>query len=94
MASCYLHGSTVYELAEEFGVQRTTVSERLKKAGIKMRLQAPCVDAVDEMVKLYASGLSALAVGKIVSMSPQTVLNHLRARGIRARDSHGRARSL
>jgi len=31
----------VYELAAEYGCHRTTVAERLKKAGIAMRGQSP-----------------------------------------------------
>ena len=41
MAAKYEAGATVYELAAEFDCHRTTVAERLKKAGIEMRLQSP-----------------------------------------------------
>ena len=38
IATKYVAGATVYELAAELGCHRTTVAERLKKAGIVMRL--------------------------------------------------------
>jgi DNA-binding NtrC family response regulator len=37
MAVRYERGATVYELAAEFGCHRTTVAERLKKLGIRLR---------------------------------------------------------
>jgi hypothetical protein len=40
-AEKYQRGATVYELAAEYGCHRTTVAERLKKAGIAMRGQSP-----------------------------------------------------
>ena len=57
-------GATVYELAFEFGGHRTTIAARLKMAGIAMRCQSPTPDAIDSLVRLYASGLSLLEVGK------------------------------
>jgi len=41
MAEKYQMGATVYELAAEYCCHRTTVAERLKKAGIAMRGQSP-----------------------------------------------------
>ena len=37
MAGRYEEGATVYQLAAEFGCNRTTVSERLKRIGLEMR---------------------------------------------------------
>ena len=41
MAARYYEGATVFVLAKEFGIRRTTVSEQLKKAGVSMRCQSP-----------------------------------------------------
>jgi predicted transcriptional regulator len=49
MTTKYEAGATVYELAAEFGCHRTTVAERLKKAGIVMRLQSPEAVVTDAM---------------------------------------------
>ena len=78
MAARYQEGATVYELATEFGCHRATVSERLKKAGITMRLQSPTSEVIDSMVRLYASGLSHLEVGKQLGFCANTVRNCLR----------------
>ena len=44
LAAQYEKGATVYQLAAQFGCHRTTVAERLKKAGIRMRRDGPTLD--------------------------------------------------
>ena len=80
----------MYELAAEFGCNRVTVAERLKKSGIGIRHQSPSPEVVDEMVRLYESGLSLVRVGKQIGYGASTVHSLLRSRGVQARDSHGR----
>ena len=91
MAAKYEAGATVYELAAEFGCHRTTIAERLKKAGISMRGQSPTPEAIDSMVRIYVSGLSLLEVGKQLGFCANTVRNCLRERHIPARDTHERS---
>jgi hypothetical protein len=78
MSTKYEAGATVYELAAEFGCHRATVAERLKKAGIVMRGQAPTPEAIDSMVNLHASGLSPLEVGEQLGYCANTVRRCLR----------------
>jgi len=92
MAERYEGGATVYELAAELGCHRTTVAARLKKAGIVMRHQSPTSESIDSMVRLYASGLSLLEVGKQLGISANSVRNCLRGREIHVRHTHGRDR--
>lgn len=92
MANDYRNGATVYQLAQEFGISRHTVSARLKKAGVTMRGEPLKLKDVDSMVRLYASGLSLLEVGKKVGYNANTVRNCLLERQIQTRDSHGRDR--
>jgi hypothetical protein len=80
----------VYELAAEFDCNRTTVSARLKKAGIAMRGQSPTSEAIDSMVLLHGSGLSSLEVSKQLGFCANTVRACLRGRRIQASDTHGR----
>jgi DNA invertase Pin-like site-specific DNA recombinase len=94
MATKYQAGATVYELAAEFGCHRTTVAERLKKAGIVMRGQTPTPEAIDSMVRLYTNGLSFLEVGKQLGSCANTVRNCLNGRGTPVRDTHGRLDTL
>ena len=39
----YRSGATVYELGRKYGIDRRTVADRLKKAGVTMRHQIPAV---------------------------------------------------
>src|ERR1039458_7686270 len=93
MAARYQDGATVYELSDEFGCNRTTVAARLKKAGIAMRGQSPTSEVIDSMVRLYASGLSLMEVGRQLGFCANTVRNCLRRRQLQVRDTHGRDRS-
>ncbi|MCU1678451.1 MAG: hypothetical protein JWM93_3209, partial [Frankiales bacterium] len=69
----YQVGATVYELAAEFTIDRKTVARQLKRAGIRLRLQSPTSTGVDEMVRLYRSGLSLAAVGEQLGFGARTV---------------------
>ena len=82
----------MYELAAAFGCHRATIAERLKKSGITMRGQSPSSEDIDSTVRLYASGLSFLEVGKQLGFCANTVRDCLRGRRIQARDTHGRNR--
>ncbi len=88
MANKYENGTTVYQLAKDFGISRQTVSKRLKKAGVTMRQQSPGCECIDEMLMLYESGMSLAAVGDRVGASPGTVRRYLLIRGVKTRDSH------
>ena len=92
MANEYRNGATVYQLAKEFGICRSSVSGRIKKLGIPMRGQSPGTEMIDSMEGLYKSGLSLAAVAQKLGTSPGTVHNHLKNRQIQMRDSHGRKR--
>ena len=92
IAARYEARATVYEIAAEFGCNRTTVAARLKKAGIAMRGQPPTSEAIDSMARLYASGLSLMEVGRQLGFCANTVRNCLRRRQLQVRDTHGRDR--
>jgi intein-encoded DNA endonuclease-like protein len=77
----------VYQLAIEFNIDRRTVSDRLKKAGVEMRLQPPSEEVIAKMITFYQSGSSCANIGKKLRRSPQTVLRFLREGGIEIRKS-------
>lgn len=96
LAATYVAGSTVYELAAEFGVSRKTVSRHLKAAGVSMQQSGhtPTNNEVDEMIRLYGSGRSLEAVGQRLGFVARTIERHLDARDVPRRDTHGRNVSI
>jgi transposase-like protein len=92
LADKYQNGATVYQLAEEFGICRSSVSGWIKRLGIPMRGQPTSSQAIDSMIGLYLSGMSLAAVAQRLGVSPGTVHNHLKSRHVQMRDSHGRER--
>lgn len=93
LAERYLEGATVYELADQFNVNRRTVANHLKREGVSLRRQTPSDELINQMVRLYASGLSLAKVGDQVGVDARTVHRCLQDRGVELRDTHGRARS-
>jgi lambda repressor-like predicted transcriptional regulator len=89
----YAAGATVYELATEFNVHRHTVATRLQQQGVQLRLASPTPADVDEMVRLYESGLSLMRVAHKTGLSAETVRRNVLDRGVRTRDTHGRGES-
>jgi DNA-binding CsgD family transcriptional regulator len=94
MCQKYRSGATVDELAREFNINRGTVSVHLKASGVTLRLQPPSEESIDEMVKLYRSGLSCAIIGAKLRLSPQTVLRRLKERGVELRGAHDPRLSL
>ena len=90
----YESGATVYKLAKEFRIDRRTVSNHLKQGGVIMRLQPPTKETVDEIVRLYESGLSTNKIGQLVGISADSVLNSLQKCGVKRRDPQGRLKKM
>ncbi len=89
----YVSGATTYELGDQFGVDRHTVSAILYRRNIPMRGRGLSREQADEAVDLYSRGWSLARVARYLAVDPVTVLNRLRERGVRTRDTHGRSRS-
>ncbi len=91
----YKSGATVYELAVEFGVHRTIISQRLKGAGVQMRLQPLTEQQVETALTLYATGLSLADVGRQLGVNASTVYQAFRQRYVEIRTpwDHPRKRS-
>ena len=90
----YREGATVYDLAEEFRVARTTVSKHLKNAGLQLRCGPLTEDEIARAAELYRTGLSLLAVGEKLGRHPSGIWRALKAAEIPRRDFHGRERSV
>ena len=88
----YEAGATVYDLGSRFAIDRRTVSIHLKQQGVVMRFQPPSEKTIDEIVRLYESGLSMSKVRQQVGVSADSVLNYLRKRGVETRGPQVRPR--
>ncbi len=89
----YEAGATVYELGEQFGIERKAVSRILHHHQVPMRRRGLTTEQVSEAIHLYGMGWSLARVGKHLGVDGTTVLNKLRERGIPTRDPQGRPRT-
>ncbi|MGY2088634.1 hypothetical protein [Nocardia gipuzkoensis] len=89
----YMSGATTYEWGDRFGVDRRTVSAILHRNDIPMRRRGLSREQVNEAVDLYDRGWPLARVARYFAVDSATVLNRLRERGVRTRDTHGRSRS-
>lgn len=90
LVEAYAEGATVYELAEQFGIERRTVSKILKREGVEPRWRRLTEEDIDEAVRLYATGLSAARIADRFDVNPDTVRYQLRKRGVKMRGPHER----
>lgn len=88
----YRSGQTVYQLADKYGIHRHTVSQHLRTAGVRMRLDGMTPTQIDQAVQLYGSGLSLARIAELFGVTAKTVHSRLRERGVQFRDTHGRPR--
>src|SRR5947199_10796566 len=92
LARLYAEGWSLHQLAGRYGVHYTTIFQRLRRLGVKMRPrgarnshpQAPPTPAqLVEMIRLRSvEGLSCRAIGERVGLTMQTVRLHLNRQGI------------
>jgi transposase-like protein len=88
----YKSGATVYELAEQFGIHRTTASLHLHRHGVTLRRRGLDPSQIDHAVRLYADGQSLARIADRYDVDPSTVHTALRTRCVHMRDLHGRPR--
>jgi len=89
----YDAGATVYDLAREFTISRSTASRQLKTAGVVLRNGPLSSDEIARATELYATGLSTAAVGQQLGRDAGTVWRALKAADLPLRDIHGRERA-
>jgi len=88
----YQRGATVYELAERFGISRTTVGQHLRTRGIDTKPPGLHPDDVPMAAELYKAGASLQRIAERFETSANTVRARLLETGTAMRDTHGRAR--
>ena len=82
MVAAYLCGGTLKEVAQQFRIHRTTVSQLLEQRGIQRRY-APLNDQqISEAEDLYGSGMSLVTIGNVLNVNQSTVWRALRDRGM------------
>jgi len=90
LVMAYRAGSTVYQLAEQFRINRGTVAKLLEREGVPRRGRPLSPAQVEQASQLYATGLSLVSVGKRLGCDGSTIHLALRKAGVRVRDTHGR----
>ena len=93
LIASYQAGSTVYQLADEFGIERRTVSAILHRHDVPMRRQGLSDDQVNDAERLYQQGWSLARIGNHMDVTADTVRTRLLERGVTMRDTQGRTRT-
>jgi hypothetical protein len=90
LAASYLAGATVYQLAEQFRIHRTTVSLLLERKRVPRRNRPLSPAQIEQARVLYATGQSLATVGGQLGCDANTVRLALVRVGVPMRDCHGR----
>ncbi|WP_420752708.1 hypothetical protein [Rhodococcus sp. O3] len=82
----YREGATVYELAEEFGMHRQTVSAHLYREGIALRSRVRMTpQLLARATDLYEAGWSTVQISKELGLGASTVGKALKRAGVAMR---------
>jgi len=87
----YQSGSTVVQVAKEFGINRETALDHLKRAGIARRphVRKLTDQLVQKAADLYATGLSLKNVAKQFNVNETTIRNEFTRAGNEVRPRRG-----
>ncbi len=89
----YKSGATVYELGDQFGIERRTVSAILHRHGVPMRRRGLTEEQIDDAVRLYNQGWSLARIAARMNVAAGTVRQRLHERGVPIRDTQGQPRA-
>jgi DNA-binding CsgD family transcriptional regulator len=84
----YQAGATVYELGDQFGIDRKTVSWTLRRHDVPMRRTGLRPDQVDQAAGLYKEGWSTAQIAERMNTDQRTVQRRLGEQGITMRGTH------
>jgi lambda repressor-like predicted transcriptional regulator len=87
----YRAGDTINELADRFGINRTTVIAHLDRRGVQRRALSKQWDhkTLTYAVRSYADGSSLAAIAEQFGLDPSTVANRFRRAGVPIRPRRG-----
>ncbi len=79
----YTSGKTIYQLAEEFGCHRQTISDVLKRNNIKINncVAQKKLDA-EKVISMYAEMRTTKEIANQFGVSPKAILKCLRDNGV------------
>ena len=91
LIDAYASGVPVKQIAERFGVHRTTITQIATNAGVKMRSQTLSLSAREEACELYDGGRSLAQVAEQLGVSPSAVRSAVLSCGGTLRPPGGRS---
>lgn len=87
LITAYNDGKTTYELAEQYGCHRQTISSMLKKHGINVtKCKAKEKLNPEDVVFMYENMHTSEEIAKKYKVTPQVIITCLRSHGIKIRD--------
>jgi predicted DNA binding protein len=92
LVAAYEEGIGVRKLATDFGISRSTVTEQMKRQGVRLHSPALLPEEIEEAAQLYGAGLSLAVIADRLNVATKTVHTALRRMGVPMRDTHGRKR--
>lgn len=84
LVAAYLDGERIEDLASHYGIHRSTVMAKLRRAGVP-RYSGWTEDTTKETRELYEAGYSITEISERTGRARTTIGNHLRAAGVEMR---------
>jgi transposase-like protein len=89
LVQAYKAGATILELAESYGIARTTVMTHLNRMAVPRRVIGADLINVQQAAELYEAGASLKDLGQRYGCHPETVRNALLRAGVTMRPRPG-----
>jgi DNA-directed RNA polymerase specialized sigma24 family protein len=78
LAEAYKAGTSIKDLADRFGIDRSAILKKLQGLDIPRRYPALDPEQCEEVCRLYEGGLNSSEIGQVFDVSADTVLRILR----------------
>jgi transcriptional regulator of acetoin/glycerol metabolism len=85
LVTAYEDHELVHEIAQRFGIHRTTVTALLRRHGVELRRAGLVAADIPRAAKLYGQGWSLARLGARYGVDSTTVWRALRAAGVAMR---------
>jgi transposase-like protein len=92
LVSGYESGSTINDVARQLGLNRSSATAALNRAGVPRHQRGLTESDIDQAVAQYTAGWSLARVGAQQGVAARTVRSALLRRGVNMRDTHGQER--